>query len=55
MNRAFLVIAIPALAVALFWITFGWGWRVSLPAGIAIIILATAGFLIWRRRSGAGL
>jgi hypothetical protein len=50
MNRAFLIIAAPALVVSLVFITFGWGFRVSVPAGIAVLVLASIGLLIWRRR-----
>jgi hypothetical protein len=33
MNRALLLIAIPAFLVSIFWLTIGWGWRTALVGG----------------------
>lgn len=52
MNKAFLIILVPAVIVALAWITVGWGLRASVPVGIAILVagLTAAASLLRRRR-----
>ena len=52
MNKAFLIILIPAVVVSLAWLTVGWGMRVSVPVGIAILLagLVSAAILLRRRR-----
>jgi hypothetical protein len=47
MNRAFLIIAIPAFLVSIFWLTLGWGWRtaviggcVEIAIGVGVVIYA---------------
>lgn len=52
MNKAFLIILVPAMIVALAWITVGWGLRASVPVGFAFLIagLAVAAILLRRRR-----
>lgn len=53
MNRAFLILAIPAVVVSLAWITVGWGLRASVPAGIAVLVVAGAGLVWWWHKRGA--
>ena len=52
MNKAFLIILVPAVIVSLAWLTVGWGTRVSVPVGIAVLVagLACAAVLLRRRR-----
>jgi Kef-type K+ transport system membrane component KefB len=40
MNRAILVIAIPAFVVSIFWLTIGWGWRTALVVGCVELAVA---------------
>jgi len=48
MNRAFLIIAIPAFLVSIFWLTLGWGWHTAavgggleIAIGVGVVIYAT--------------
>ena len=50
MNKAFLIILIPAVIVSLAWITAGWGWRISVPVGIAVLLAALASTIVFLRR-----
>ncbi len=51
MNKAFLIILVPAIAVSVAWLTVGWGTRVSAPVGIAmVIVLLVCIFMILRRQ-----
>jgi FtsH-binding integral membrane protein len=51
MNKAFLIILVPAILVALWWLTIGWGTRVSLPVGVVMMaVLFGCVFLILRRQ-----
>ena len=50
MNKAFLIILIPAVLVSLAWITAGWGLRVSVPVGIAVLLAALASTIVFLRR-----
>jgi ABC-type Co2+ transport system permease subunit len=49
MNRAFLIIGIPALVVSFYWTAFGWGFRVAIPLALVELALA-AGVVIYLRR-----
>jgi hypothetical protein len=40
MNRALLLIAIPAFLVSIFWLTIGWGWRAALAGGCLELAVA---------------
>jgi hypothetical protein len=53
MNRAFLILAVPAVVISLAWITVGWGLRASVPAGITVLVVAGAGLVWWRQKRGA--
>lgn len=53
MNRAYLVIVIPAIVVAFFWTSFIWGLRAAVCA-LAVelgVIAAVAGYI--KRRTSA--
>ena len=51
MNKAFLIILVPAILVALWWLTVGWGTRVSLPVGVVMMaVLFGCVFWILRRQ-----
>lgn len=50
MNRAFLIILIPAVIVSLAWITAGWGLRVSVPVGIAVLLIALVSTIVFLKR-----
>jgi membrane protein implicated in regulation of membrane protease activity len=51
MNRAFLIVGIPAVVTSFCWLAFGWGWRVAAAVTGSEIVAITA-FVIWvlRRR-----
>jgi len=46
MNRAFLIVGIPAVLTSFGWLTFGWGWRLAtvVTAGEIVVI---AVFVVW--------
>jgi membrane protein implicated in regulation of membrane protease activity len=50
MNRAFLIILAPAALVAAAFLGLGWGYTVSLPAGLVVLALASGAFLLRRRK-----
>jgi hypothetical protein len=47
-NKAFLIIGIPAFVVSFFWLTFGWGLRVALIV-IGTELIAVAGGVLYIR------
>jgi hypothetical protein len=49
MNRAFLIIAIPAFLVSIFWLTLGWGWHTAVIGGCLEIAIG-AGVVIYTAR-----
>ena len=49
MNRAFLIIAIPAFLVSIFWLTLGWGWHTAAVGGCLEIAIG-AGVVIYAAR-----
>ena len=51
MNRAFLIILVPAALVAAAFLGVGWGYTVSLSAGLAVLALAGGAFLLRRRKA----
>jgi hypothetical protein len=53
MNRAFLIIAIPAFLVSIFWLTLGWGWHTAVAGG-CLEIAAGAGIVIYVARRAQG-
>jgi hypothetical protein len=50
MNKAFLIILVPAVVVSLAWLTAGWGLRVSVPAGIAVVLITLVSAIVFLRR-----
>jgi hypothetical protein len=42
MNRAFLIVGIPAVITSFCWLAFGWGWRVAIAVTGAEIVAITA-------------
>jgi hypothetical protein len=53
MNRGFLIIAIPAFLVSLFWLTLGWGWRTALVGGCLEIAIGV-GVAVYAARRPSG-
>jgi membrane protein implicated in regulation of membrane protease activity len=51
MNRALLVIAIPAFLVSIFWLTIGWGWRTALVAACLELAVAIGAAVYMKRRN----
>jgi len=50
MNKAFLIIAIPAFAASFGWLVFAWGWRVAVIGCALELVLAGAAVLYLLRR-----
>jgi membrane protein implicated in regulation of membrane protease activity len=50
MNRALLLIAIPAFLVSIFWLTLGWGWRTALVIGCIELAIAAGVVNYFSRR-----
>lgn len=54
MNKAFLIIAIPALATCFGWLAFAWGWRVAVVGSvIELAVFAAAVVYLLRRQRAA--
>jgi membrane protein implicated in regulation of membrane protease activity len=52
MNRAFLIIGIPAFVTSFCWLAFGWGWRVAtIVTGAELVVVIGAVIYILRRQS----
>jgi membrane protein implicated in regulation of membrane protease activity len=50
MNRAFLIIGIPAFVTSFCWLAFGWGWRVAAIVTGIELAAAVAGVIYLARR-----
>lgn len=50
MNRAFLIIAIPAFLVSFCWLAFGYGWKIALAVVLAELAAVIGGVIYLRRR-----
>lgn len=52
MNRAFLIVFVPAVITSFCWLAFGWGWRLAIGV-TATEIVAIIAFVIYvlRRQS----
>jgi membrane protein YdbS with pleckstrin-like domain len=50
MNKAFLIILIPAVVVSLAWLTAGWGLRVSVPVGVVVLLIAFVSTIVFLKR-----
>ena len=53
MNRAFLIIAIPAFLVSIFWLTLGWGWHMAVIGGCVEIAVGVGVVIYIARRANA--
>jgi hypothetical protein len=53
MNRAFLIIAIPAFLVSIFWLTLGWGWHTAVIGGCLEIAVGVGVVVYVARRPNA--
>ena len=53
MNRAFLIIAIPAFLVSIFWLTLGWGWHTAVIGGCVEIAIGVGIVICTARRQNA--
>jgi hypothetical protein len=53
MNRGFLIIAIPAFLVSIFWLTLGWGWHRAVIGGCVEIVVAVGVVVYATRRPNA--
>lgn len=52
MNRAFLIIGIPAFIVSFCWLAFGWGWRVAaIVSGVELAVAVGAVVYLIRREN----
>ena len=51
MNRAFLIIAIPAFIVSFVWLYVGYGLGVAVPVIVGELAAAIAGVIYLRRRA----
>lgn len=51
MNRALLLIAIPAFLVSIFWLTIGWGWRTAAVGGCVELAIAIGIAVYLKRRN----
>jgi len=54
MNRAFLIVGIPAIATSFCWLAFGWGWRrAMIVTGIELAAIVAAVIYLLRRQNAA--
>ena len=53
MNKAFLVIFIPAVITSFLWLAFGWGWRLAASITVAELAVGTAAVIYLLRRQSA--
>jgi len=56
MNRAFLVVGIPAVVTSFCWLAFGWGWSVAIGVTAAelVIITGVVIYVLRRQKQRAG-
>jgi hypothetical protein len=53
MNRAFLLIGIPAVVTSFLWLAFGWGWRLAAAVTGVELVVAILGVTYLLRRQSA--
>jgi hypothetical protein len=53
MNKAFLVIFVPAVVTSFLWLTFGWGWRLAVEVTAAELAFGIAAVIYLQRRQSA--
>jgi hypothetical protein len=52
MNRAFLLVFIPAFITSFIWLAFGWGWRfAAVVTGVELAVAIAAVLYLLRRQS----
>jgi membrane protein implicated in regulation of membrane protease activity len=56
MNRAFLIVGVPAMATSFFWLVYGWGWqRAMVVTGFELAaIVAAVIYLLQRQNAEQG-
>jgi hypothetical protein len=53
MNKAFLVVFIPAIITSFLWLAFGWGWRLAATVtGAEVAVGIAAVIYLLKRQSG---
>jgi membrane protein implicated in regulation of membrane protease activity len=51
MNKAFLIVGIPAVVTSFCWLAFGWGWRVACSVtGAELVVITTFVIYVLRRQ-----
>jgi membrane protein implicated in regulation of membrane protease activity len=51
MNKAYLIVGIPAFITSFCWLAFGWGWRFAvIVTSIELIVVLAAVMYFLRRR-----
>jgi hypothetical protein len=53
MNKALLIVAVPALLVSMFWLTMGWGWRTAVVGACVEIAILAGARLYWLKKERA--
>jgi membrane protein implicated in regulation of membrane protease activity len=53
MNRALLIVGIPAVVTSFLWLAFGWGWRLAAAVTGAELVVILAGVIYLQRRESA--
>jgi hypothetical protein len=53
MNRAYLLIGIPAVLTSFLWLAFGWGWRLAAVVTGAELVVVLLGVIYLIRRQNA--
>jgi len=52
MNRAFLIVGIPAVITSFLWLAFGWGWRLAaVVTGSELVVILGGVIYLLRRQS----
>jgi membrane protein implicated in regulation of membrane protease activity len=56
MNRAYLIVGIPAFITSFCWLAFGWGWRLAVIVTSIelIVVLAAVMYFLRRQRTRPG-
>lgn len=52
MNRAYLIVGIPAFITSFCWLAFGWGWRRAVVVTSIELVVALAAVIYLLRRQG---
>jgi membrane protein implicated in regulation of membrane protease activity len=56
MNRAYLIVGVPAFITSFCWLAFGWGWRLAaiVTSLELIVVLAAVMYFLRRERARTG-